>query len=74
MSKPSDYPLQVYRSLMDLDLLLQDGSEMVSLWFFLGSIDPNNAALEKLHKEILAFIEKISKLCAAGKQLSNIKL
>lgn len=58
----------VYRSLMDLDLVLQDGDKMVVLKMFLGSIDPSNPSLAKLHAEILAFTGRIEKLVAAAQK------
>jgi len=58
----------VYRSLMDLDLLLQDGDKMVALKFFLGSINPSSPALIKLHAEILTFTNRIERLVAAAKE------
>jgi hypothetical protein len=46
---------EIFRSLMDLDLVLQDMDKMVALRLFLDSVDPNNPSLAKLHTEILAF-------------------
>ena len=58
----------VYRSLMDLDLLLQDGDKMVVLKLFLGSISQSSPALAKLHAEILMFTNRIERLVAAAKE------
>lgn len=57
---------EVFRSLMDLDLILQDGDQMVVLRLFLDSIEPGNPSLEKLHGEILAFTNRITKLVKAA--------
>jgi len=56
----------IFQSLMDLDLLLQNMDKMVALKLFLGSIDPSNPALAKLHAEILAFTNRIDRLVAAA--------
>jgi hypothetical protein len=58
--------LEVYRSLMDLDLLLQDTEKMVAIHGFLGSIEHSNPALAKLHAEILAFTARIEGLAMAA--------
>lgn len=58
----------VFRSLMDLDLVLQDGDKMVTLKLFLSSINPSSPALSKLHAEILTFTNRIEQIVAAAKE------
>jgi hypothetical protein len=52
----------VFRNLMDLDLLLQDGGPMVRLKLFLGTIAPDNPALHKLNNEILFLTNRLTGL------------
>lgn len=67
MGKPANYGDDVYRSLMDLDLVLQDVTQMIALKAFLASVDPDNPSLAKLHAEILSFTRRIEALAAAGR-------
>lgn len=54
---------QVYLSLMDLDILLQDGGKMVRLKFFLASITPDNPSLIQLNDEVVGLTTRLTKLC-----------
>lgn len=58
----------VFRSLMDLDLIFHDADKMIALKLFLASVDPVQASssLEKLHDEILAFTARIELLVTAA--------
>lgn len=67
--KPKGYPREVYRSLMDLALLLSEVGAMGTLMLFLDSIDPDNPALSKLHGEILTFTARIQGLVDVAKKL-----
>lgn len=57
---------EVFRSLMDLDLILQDGDKMVELKMFLASVTPDNPSLVRLHGEILAFKARIEAVVAVA--------
>jgi hypothetical protein len=59
----------VFRKLMDVDLLLQDGSKMVALRMFLDSIRGDNPALAKLAAEIDAFEARLRILVAASEKV-----
>jgi len=58
--------IDVYRRLMDLDLILQDGYQMCSLRMFLDSIQENHPSLIKLDAEIEAFKKRIEQLVAVS--------
>ena len=45
----------VFRKLMDLDLVLQDGEKMVALKMFLGSVRQDHPSLVKLAREVGEF-------------------
>lgn len=49
----------VFRKLMDVDLILQDGDRMILLRLFLDSIDPDHPALLKLAAEIDRFAKRL---------------
>jgi len=61
--------VDVYRSLMDLDLLLQDAGEMGPLYALLSTVHDDNPALLKLHNEISTFTARVRGLADAGKKL-----
>ena len=56
----------VYCKLMDLDLILQDGNQMMALYTFLNSIQDNHPALARLDAEIEAFKTRIERLVKAS--------
>ena len=55
----------VYRKLMDIDLILQDISKMIPLKMFLGSIRENHPSLIELNKEIETFKGRLEQLIKA---------
>ena len=71
MSRPNE--LDVYRALMDLDLILQDYEKMVLLRLFLASVPTTNSASVKLHGEIRKFTILVERLVeAAQKACDNL--
>lgn len=52
--------LDVYRQLMDLDLILQDSDKMILLHQFLCSVSDDSPALAKLSHEITVFTARIA--------------
>jgi hypothetical protein len=58
--------IDVYRKLMDLDLILQDEYQMASLRIFLDSIQKDHPSLIKLDAEIEAFKKRIEQLVAVS--------
>ena len=61
----------VYKSLMDLDLILQDADEMVPLMMFLLTIDCDTPALIKLNDQITSLTNVVSRLVVAAKGMSR---
>ena len=58
----------VYKDLMDLDLILQDGDKMVALKLFLGSVDPTSPSLVQLHSKIREFTVLVERLVGAAEK------
>ena len=61
--------VDVYRELMDLDLLLQDMGEMGPLYTLLSRVTDDSPALLKLHEEIKTFTYLVRSIADAGKLL-----
>lgn len=61
----------VFKALMDVDLILKDGAQMVALKFLLGGVENNHPALCKLYEEVTEFHTLIARLCAAAKEQSR---
>lgn len=56
----------VFRKLMDVDLVLQDGSQMIAVRMFLESVNEDHPSLLKLGREIDAFQARINMLVTAS--------
>lgn len=55
----------VYRKLMDVEIILGDGDKMIPLNMFLNSIRDNHPSLIKLGAEVDAFKQRIEQLLLA---------
>lgn len=59
----------VFRKLLDIDHILQDGSKMVALRMFLDSVRGDNPSLAKLAAEVDAFEMHLRILVAASEKV-----
>ena len=58
----------VFRTLMDLDLILQDGDKMIALKLMLSGASPDDPNLIRFNDMILDFKFKIERLTIASQK------